>query len=165
MAKRLDKFSGIVADIYEKIACVLVAMIIFILFWQVFTRYILNSSATWTEELARFCFIWMTMLGSAIVTREGGHASITLLADKLKGKASVIQVVCVQTIIIILALVFGISMFPLLKVTATRLSTSLQLPYIYVYSSVPIGFLGVFINAVNNIVRVLVKNHDTYNEG
>jgi TRAP-type C4-dicarboxylate transport system permease small subunit len=42
---------------------------------QVFTRYLLNFTIIWSEELARYLFIWITFLGSFIALRHGTHIS------------------------------------------------------------------------------------------
>lgn len=49
--------------------------------WQVFTRYILGSPSSWSEELVSYMFAWMSLLGASIVTSERGHMNIPILAD------------------------------------------------------------------------------------
>ena len=48
----------------------LFALLVLDVLWQVFSRYALRSASAWTEELARFCLIWLTVLGAAYL---GGH--------------------------------------------------------------------------------------------
>lgn len=47
-----------------------------VLFWQVFTRYVLQSSASWTEQVAVVLTIWFVMLGAAGGVQEGFHIRI-----------------------------------------------------------------------------------------
>lgn len=49
--------------------------------WQVFTRYILGSPSSWSEELVSYMFAWMSLLGASIVTSERGHMNIPILVD------------------------------------------------------------------------------------
>lgn len=49
--------------------------------WQVFTRYILSSPSSWSEELVSYMFAWMSLLGASIVTAERGHMNIPILVD------------------------------------------------------------------------------------
>ncbi|MCC5959432.1 MAG: TRAP transporter small permease [Rhodobacteraceae bacterium] len=47
--------------------------------WQVFARYVMGNSLTFSEEVARFCLVWMTMLGAAYAYRRGSLIAVELL--------------------------------------------------------------------------------------
>lgn len=61
----------------------------FVLFWalagivflQFFTRYILNDSLSWTEEIARYGLMSLAFIGGAVVTRKKAHIAVELLAN------------------------------------------------------------------------------------
>ncbi len=65
--------------------------ITFLLFWglagvvflQFFTRYVLNDSLTWTEEIAQYLLMAITFTGSAMAARRGTHITVEFLLDKL----------------------------------------------------------------------------------
>ncbi len=61
----------------------LFALLVVIVTWQVFTRQVLNDPSAWSETLARYVFIWLGLLGSALVFGERGHIAIDLLARRL----------------------------------------------------------------------------------
>src|SRR6056297_50705 len=48
----------------------------FIVFLQFFTRYVLNSSLGWTEEIARFLLIVVTFTGSVMAARKNSHIAV-----------------------------------------------------------------------------------------
>ncbi|MGN0707906.1 MAG: TRAP transporter small permease [Faecalibacterium sp.] len=50
--------------------------------WQVFTRYVLGSPSTWSEELVGYLFAWSTLFGATIVSGERGHMNIPILVDR-----------------------------------------------------------------------------------
>jgi len=54
-----------------------------IVFLQFFTRYILNSSLSWTEEIAQYMLMVLTFTGSAMAARRGTHIAVEFLLDKL----------------------------------------------------------------------------------
>ena len=64
-----------------------VAMLVMlgIIFMQVITRYLLGFTFEWSEELARFLFVWAVFLGSALIMGEDGHLAVELLPRLLKG--------------------------------------------------------------------------------
>ena len=59
----------------------------FVIFWgmaivvfvQFFSRYVLNDSAAWTEEIARYLLMWVTFVGAAIVMRRGTNIGVEVL--------------------------------------------------------------------------------------
>ena len=52
---------------------------------NVFSRFVLNSSIYWGDELAMALFVWLTFLGAAIGIREKVHYVFGYFSDKLKG--------------------------------------------------------------------------------
>ncbi len=50
-----------------------------VVFLQFFTRYVLNDSLGWTEEIARFLLIAVTFIGSIMAVRKGSHIAVEIL--------------------------------------------------------------------------------------
>lgn len=50
---------------------------------QIFARYVLNHSLFWSEELARYLFIYLVFVGSAIVLRRNGHIQVSFFVEQL----------------------------------------------------------------------------------
>ncbi len=57
-----------------------------IIFLQVLFRYVLEFSLSWSEELARYLFVWLTFLGAGVAMRDGSHIEVSLVADLVKPK-------------------------------------------------------------------------------
>ena len=55
-----------------------------IVFLQFFTRYILNDSLAWTEEIARYGLMWLAFIGGAVVTRKRTQIAVELLGNLMK---------------------------------------------------------------------------------
>ncbi len=60
----------------------MVAMV-FMVFGNVVLRYAFNSGITVSDELSRYCFIWLTYMGAMVAMREGGHLGVDTLVKHL----------------------------------------------------------------------------------
>jgi tripartite ATP-independent transporter DctM subunit len=65
----------------EAIGAILVLAEVVILFSGVVSRYLLDSPLFWTDELANFLFLWLSMLGVVVALRRDGHMRLTTLAN------------------------------------------------------------------------------------
>ncbi len=70
---------------------VVVGIILFLMFlttfFQVLARTVLQISAVWSEELARLTYVWMVFLGVAVLVKDDGLIRVTVLSDRLRGRA------------------------------------------------------------------------------
>jgi TRAP-type C4-dicarboxylate transport system permease small subunit len=78
-------------DVLQR-ACMIAAgvclvVITIIIPWGVFTRYVLNSAASWPEPMAVLLVIWFSFLSAAICYREHLHIGVAVLPMMLEGKA------------------------------------------------------------------------------
>lgn len=62
------------------------AVMTLIIGWQVFARYVLNASPSWSEQASLVLMIWYVSFAAAAGVREGFHIRITAFADSLPGK-------------------------------------------------------------------------------
>jgi len=108
--ERIDR--GIIWVTAIAVILLMTTMVVSILM-GVFFRYVLNSALPWPEELARFAMIWVTMLGSGLVMRYGGHIAITFVITQLENWPKVLVILMGRILIIIFLcflLWFGIDM-------------------------------------------------------
>ena len=119
--------------------CVLMlAAVVVLTIVQVFWRYVLNDALSWSEELARWCFVWTVFLGSALLVAQNRHMRIEFLVGKVsdaKRKAldGWAQVVIAATCFAML--IHGWDFCA--RVTGT--SGSLEWESKYLYMAVPVG--------------------------
>ncbi len=65
---------------------ILFALLVVTTVWQVFSRLVLHSPVTWSEELAKILFVWLSFLGAALVYGERGHMAVEILARRFSEK-------------------------------------------------------------------------------
>ena len=110
----------------------LVAMTLTV-FSQVIARYIFEAPLSWSEELARFILIWLSMLSAAYAFKTKSHFALTILVSKLPDKHQKITSFCVHIIVTIFFLI--ICYYSIIFVNsvnghvAPALQISMQIPY------------------------------------
>ena len=81
-------------------------VIVAIVFYQVFGRYVLNSSPTWTENLALVLVLYVTLIGAAVGVRDAGHIGmeslLVLVPETLRNR--------IELLIHVLVMLFGAAM-------------------------------------------------------
>ena len=78
-----DRFLGPIRRSVEVTIVTLFAVLTIAVFVQVVARYVFNQPPTWTEELARFCQVWIILLASSICIRKGSHLAVDYLGPSL----------------------------------------------------------------------------------
>lgn len=131
--------------ILELILISIFALLVLDVLFQVFSRYIIGRSFTWTEEFARFSLIWMTVLGAAYLNAKKEHLSMDFLYDKLsvknKRKASILIEIFVFLFALIVMVIGGLNLV-YTTLHLEQLSGTLRIPLGYVYAIMPFsGFL------------------------
>ncbi|GEO87021.1 MULTISPECIES: TRAP transporter small permease [Alphaproteobacteria] len=71
------------AHFEEAIVVALMALMSVLIGVQIFMRYVMGASLSWSEELARYFFIWMTYVGVAYAVRMDAHIRVTMATDLL----------------------------------------------------------------------------------
>jgi len=65
----------------------LLAAMVAVVCWAVFTRYALNSSLVWYDEFASYLLVWLTFFGSVAADYQRRHINFDLLVNKLNPPA------------------------------------------------------------------------------
>jgi TRAP-type C4-dicarboxylate transport system permease small subunit len=113
---------------------------------QVFFRYVLELPLAWTEELARFLFIWMTFVASVVAAIRGQHIAVELIVEKLPSVGEKAAGVFGN---LVSAAFFGIISFYCISLwdrISLQRSPVLMIPMSYVYLGIILGsiFMALF---------------------
>ena len=112
--------------------------------WQVISRYVFASPSSWTEEVARFLLIWISLLGAVYAFRTGMHLGLDVLPKKLEGRAAELLKWFTLALVLLFSstvLVVGGGSLVSLTWELKQYSAVLGLPMAFVYSVIPVAGL------------------------
>ena len=149
----IEKIKKRVDRLIEYLLVILMAVMVLNVLWQVFSRFILNSPSSFTEELARYLLIWVGLIAAGYVAGRKMHLAIDYLVNKFsEGVKRKIGLFSNLVIILFALFVMVIGGFNLVSLTVylEQISSALQIQLGYVYLAVPIsGLLIIFYSAIN----------------
>ena len=136
------RFTARFARLLEWLLVVTVAILIVPVAMQIVSRYTaLIPSYIWTEELARFLFIWMIMLGSMLGVREMSHFVVDLWADPSPRLNALLNLLA-NVFTLVFALVFVWSGTEFTRFAANRISELAELPLWLIHMAWPLTGLA-----------------------
>ncbi len=126
-----------------------------LVFLQVVMRRVFNNSLYWSEELARYLYVWQTWLGVSYAARNGTHLRITMLKDRLPAGMQKI----LELFVTLVWLGFGIFViYQGMGVVGTiagfgQKSSALKIPMQFCYASIPVGMFVMCIRIVERTIK------------
>ncbi|MBD1557030.1 TRAP transporter small permease [Vibrio sp. S9_S30] len=145
--------------------CILAFWILaFVVFYQFFTRYFLNDSAVWTEEIARNILIILTFFGAALALKRHAHISVQFFVSKLP---AVYQKKVVWLNSILQSLFFASAIYLCLTVADAmkfQKLMAIDLSRSVIYQSVALSFVAMLIIEIYRLIKRLKNNDDHSSE-
>lgn len=138
------------------------SFLVFCVVWQVFSRYVLNSPSTMTDEMARFLFIWVGLMGAAYTLGKKRHLAIDLLSIKLENKPAKLAVLNILITVISLCfaaivMVYGGGGLMMKTISTGQVSPALGVQMGFVYAAIPLSGIIMAIYLLRDLVDNLKK--------
>ena len=144
-------------DNIELYICVfLMSFMTLLVFVQVVMRYVFNNSLSWSEELARYTFIWLIYIGIKI------DAALYLFPKK--ARPYVVLLGDILFIAFAVYITYTGFFYSMEQIRFDMRSAALKIPYQYIYMSTVVGFGLATIREIQTIIyRVkCLKNGEEY---
>lgn len=141
--------------VLEVFLVILMSVLVVDVLWQVFSRYLLSSPSSFTDELAGFLLIWVGVLGAAYVAGRKEHLAIDILVQKSPPGRQRKLLFIIRTLIFLFALsvmVIGGIILMYTRFVLQVKSAALQLPLGYVYIVLPLSGLIIMYYEVLHIL-------------
>jgi TRAP-type C4-dicarboxylate transport system permease small subunit len=158
----MRKFYAAVIKCFEWILFALFALLIVVVFANIFSRSALRNSLPWAEELSRFLFVWITFIGAVLVNKNFGHMRLDLLVARLPKRLSILLEIVVSVLATAVMYIMLRGGYAMMMENLDYLSPALEFPYGIVNGVVPvccaIMFLQTLVRCAILAKQLLQKN-------
>lgn len=158
--RQLKLLTRFMDNIERRVISLLFIEVVVVGTMQVIWRFLLKASLSWSEELLRYSFVWITFLAASVAVPVDGHVNVGLLIKKLKGnkKKSIIilnYIICFIFSVCILFL--AIKILNVLFVTGQK-SAAMQIPMYILYLAIALSFFSMTFKYVVKIYDSIYEN-------
>lgn len=142
--KGIDYFTGILTGL----------MVVFV-FLNVVLRTFFHSGLTWSEELSRYLFVFVTYIGAISAMRANAHLGVDTLISRMKPKVQMFLYVISQAIIGVLMIILIQGSWRMVAQNTASKTAALGIPYSILYSVGIITGAAIAVMAVMNVIYAL----------
>lgn len=128
-----------------------------IIFIQVLARYVFHNSLSWSEELGRYLFVWMTFFGTALAIRRRAHVALDSLIQIFPSWLYRGIIVLGYMVMLIFSCVLTYDGFAMFKLGARQVSAAMQIPMIWVYYALPVSSILIIFYLCKNLLEDIKK--------
>lgn len=154
----MDKLLKGVRTVLYGFSVAAMSVMLVIIFAQVVTRYLFGYTPEWSEELARFLFVWVVFLGSALIMGESGHLAVQFLPDRVKGTAlgTLLDIIVnvAGYVFIILLMTQG---WKMTSIMTFQRSPGMDLPMSWVYAIIPVSCVLMLLYLLKDTLRIIAN--------
>jgi TRAP-type C4-dicarboxylate transport system permease small subunit len=130
-------------------ACIaLFVAILAVMVLQVAFRYVLNAPLTWTEELARYLYIWACWLGAPVALRRGNHIAIAFVSDRMPSGLGRLVGLVTQAAALVFLVQLTVQGGILMVKSHTVEAITLPIPWSAIYIAAPISAVLMILETV-----------------
>ena len=123
----------------DKVTLTLLILLNLVVGLQIFSRYVLNHSLFWSEELARYMFIWLVFLSGAMVLRQDRHIQVTVFVDLLPAAVRGAALILGDLLMLGFSLTVCVEGIRLSRLVWTVLTAAMEIPWALVYLGIILG--------------------------
>lgn len=159
----LDAVRRVIVKILGAICIVLFVALVLIVTWQVLTRQVLNNSAPWTEEAARYTFVVLAIFSAALVFGDRGHIAVEMLVEKFSRGGQKLMVLVVEFVVMFfIGSVFVFGGWLLAQNARNQTLSAIPLTFGQVYMVMPIAGVIILFFSLTRIVNVFAGAEDPF---
>ncbi|GGA20382.1 TRAP transporter small permease [Psychrobacillus lasiicapitis] len=162
----MGKVKRIMDKVLSAACAALLSFMTLLATYQVISRYVFSSPSTMSEDLLSYSFVWVSLLGTALVFGQKDHMNLSILSDRLVGVNKFVLSIFTELLIMFIAIiVFLFGGTQVVGVGAIQISPTLNISMDWIYIVLPIsGVLIVIYNCIN-IIQLIQQFNESKKEG
>ena len=122
-------------------------------FLGVFSRYVLHSTFTWYDEIARACFVWVVFLGAAVGVKRGAHFGLHMLVDMLPRYARRLAGFVTPVVIMAFSAVLVVQGLAFMEFGRFQQLPVMGISKAWIYAAMPVGGVLMILYALQALWR------------
>lgn len=122
---------------------------------QILGRHVLPYPLAWSEEAARFLFLWIVFLGAAYLVRKNGHIAITLLTRRLPTRTRTAVYIAVQCGVLVFSILLCRHGTEVAFKVRKLPTIAMEISSAWEYAAVPVSAAVIAVRTLFGIVRAL----------
>ncbi len=135
----LTRFDHLLAKAEAGALIILVSAVTIVVFLQVIYRYVLIQPLYWSEELARYLFIWLSIFGAVLGVQKRGHFGLDFFYRMLPERGRGFLQLLIHLLMGGISLVILIQGVKLVQATALQKSPAMEISMGWAYACLPVG--------------------------
>ena len=142
-------------SVTKALIVVLSVVMVIVTLAQVVFRYIVGAPLPWSEELARYCFVWIVFLAGAVGLSRGIHLGVDLFVNALPAGLQKAVDALTSLIIAVFAATVIYASLPVLSLNMFQRSPALGVQMSYIYLAIPISMGLIFLICAERVLYYL----------
>ncbi len=138
------------------IAATLFGILVLNVLWGVFSRYVLGEQSRWTEEVAIYLFVWVSLLGGSLAYREHGHLGFDYFYSRMHIEAKTVAALfgtAVVSVFLLIVFVGGGTALAHRAYITGQVSPAVGFPIWVYYAGIPVTGIFFLIFSVEHFLR------------
>ena len=156
MLKKYSQFLDTLETIEKSFLIISAILMVIVITYQVILRYVFHASNAWSEELARYLFIYDVFIGSAIALRKNSHLQVDVFLNLMKPKTKYLYTVIITILGVAFLVVLFLYSVSLCQIASGNVTPGLQISMAIPYGCMPLGAILMILTSLEVIGKNIV---------
>lgn len=154
--KALSKLNNVIVKFLEYLVGFLLFLSVVFITAQVFFRYVFTNPLDWTEQTSRYLFIWMMMLGVAVVFHRNSVMAFDMILHRMRDPLRYFIELLIILIVIFFTVYYAYHAYSLASQVVGRMTSGIQVPVTFMYGSMVVSNVLVLLVMIEKFLNHLI---------